>query len=391
MKQVLSISDSFENTCYDFRSKTRTFKKYGVEPFICVPLYTSVDGSSLKNDISESLMFCFDSVQVDAIAIGLVRDPEDVRLIASVLESVQHSIVIAEPGLIDDSGNVMVSAETYQEFSTRLLPQIQFISINLLETEVLSGMECRDRNDVLLAVKKIYDTFNSLIYVRGGEATENSDLLFAGSIVRWFPPQQLPFSYSPDRSFLAAVACELVSDKSIIQAVASARKFYAGTEEENKEQLAKIRAAHAEAAQYKAAQAAEQAPAAEHAPAVEEPVNEAPVQDNATEVANATSAETTAEPAATDENLNRMASLTKTPSLISPAKNLRDIAHSISYDDKAAEAPKSTVSDIKQKPAVPTLETPDIAGKARKAYSGKSGSEAELDAMRERLKRIAGM
>ncbi|MBP5654781.1 MAG: bifunctional hydroxymethylpyrimidine kinase/phosphomethylpyrimidine kinase [Clostridiales bacterium] len=387
MKQVLSISDSFENTCYDFRSKTRTFKKYGVEPFICVPLYTSVDGSSLKNDISESIMFCFDSVQVDAIAIGLVRDPEDVRLIASVLESVQHNIVISEPGLIDDSGNVMVSAETYEEFSTRLLPQVQFISINLLETEVLSGMECHDRNDVLLAVKQIYDTFNCIIYVRGGNATENADLLFAGSIVRWFPPQQLPFSYSPDRSFLAAVACELVSEKGIIQAVASARKFYEGTEEENKEQLAKIRAAREEAEAYKKAKAEAAAAYVEPAAKPETPENVEPEQVYETEVAEATVVE---EPQA-DENMDRMASLTKTPSLISPAKTLRDIAHSISYDDKAAEAPKSTVSDIKQKPAMPTLETPDIAGKARQAYSGKTGTASEIDAMKERLKRIAGM
>ena len=370
MKQVLSISDSFENTYYDFRSKTRTFKKYGVEPFICVPTYTSVDGSTLKNEIDESLIFCFESGEVDAIAIGLVRDPSDMELIASVLEQVEHNMVIAEPGLIDDSGNVMVCSETYEAFRTRLLPQVQFISINLLEAEVLSGMEIHDRNDCLLAVKSIFDAYNCLIYLRGGAATEDADLLFAGSIVRWFNPMRLPFSYSPDRSFLAAVACELVSDKAIIQAVDSARKFYAGTEEENKAQLAKIEAEKAEAQAYKEARKAE---------------NTASAKEEERMVANATGVAETP----SDDNIDRMASLTKTPSLISPAKTLRDIAHSISYEDKPAEAPKSTVSDIKQKPEVPTLETPDIAGQARKAYSGKTDSE--LDAMRERLRKIAQM
>ena len=339
MKQLLSISDSFENTSYDVRSKTRTFKKYGVEPFICVPQYTSADGSSLKNDISESLIFCFESGVVDAIAIGLVRDPEDVSLIASVLAQVEHKIVIAEPGLIDDSGNIMVSAETYEEFRTNLLPQVQFISINLLETEVLSGMECKTMNDCLMAVKSIFDQYNCLVYLRGGRVTEEEDLLFAGSMVKWFKPQRLPFSYSPDRSFLAAVACELVTGKAIIEAVASARRFYAGESE------------------------AAAKPASEpKLKVVTEPVVE----------------ETTEEPATAPSQpaIGSMPDLKKEPTLISPAKSLRDIAHSISYDDKGTVASKSTVSDLSaNKPA---------EEKPRSASS-------ELDAMRAKLKKIAEM
>ncbi|MCR4669627.1 MAG: bifunctional hydroxymethylpyrimidine kinase/phosphomethylpyrimidine kinase [Saccharofermentans sp.] len=388
MKQVLSISDSFENTSYDFRSKTRTFRKYGVEPFICVPQYTSSDGSTLRNDISESLQFCFETAVVDAIAVGLMRAPEDVYLLAYVLSQVEHNMVLAEPGLIDDSGNIMVTSETYETFRQYLLPQIQFISINLLETEVLSGMEVKNRNDCLLAVKSIFETYNCVVYVRGGQATGGEDLLFGGTMVKWFKPLELSFSYSPDRSFLAAVACELVSGKRIVEAIASARTFYAGSEEERKEQAAKA-AAEKAAAEKAAAEKAAVKKAAEEK-VVETPaetVVEAPVEEVATPVASATEV---AQPEQ-QENIPKVASMTKTTSLISPAKNLRDIAHSIGYEDKAAEAPKSTVSDIKQKHELPTLETPDIAGQARKAYSGKSDSESELDALRARLKKLAEM
>ncbi|MBO4460389.1 MAG: hypothetical protein J5778_07015, partial [Clostridiales bacterium] len=61
---------------------------------------------------------------------------------------------------------------------------------------------------------------------------------------------------------------------------------------------------------------------------------------------------------------------------ISPAKSLRDIAHSISYDDKGVAASKSTVSDLSaNKPA---------EEKPRSASS-------EIDAMRAKLKKIAEM
>ena len=356
MKQVLSISDSFENTSYDFRSKTRTFKKYGVEPFICVPQYTSVDGSTLRNDILESLEFCFGSAEVDAIAVGLMRAPEDVGLLASILSQVDHNVVLAEPGLIDGSGNIMVSNETYETFRNYLLPQIHFISINILEAEVLSGREIKNTNDCLLAVKGIFEEHNCVVYVRGGPATRDEDLLFAGTIVKWFKPLQIQFSYSPDRSFLAAVACELVLGKRIVEAVSSARKFYAGDGKEHSTQ--------------------------DELSGIEQTVETA-----AAPVASATEVAQTEQ----TENVSKMPPKTKTTSLVSPAKNLRDIAHSIGYEEKSAEAPKSTVSDIKQKHELPTIETPDIAGKARKAYSGKSDSESELDALRARLKKLADM
>lgn len=285
MSQVLLISDSIENTRFDVARKTSTFKSYDLEPVLAIPMLDTADGTSTKTDIGEILDYCFEECKPACIALSIIRDPAAVKLVADKLASCEHNAVLSEISLISREGEVLVTSETYEMVMKYLLPQIQFLSINIYEAELLAQMNCRGKTDIETAARIIFEKNHSIVYINGSVQSRWHDLLCIGGQTKWLRARA-DDSYLPaDKSLLAAIACEMAADKSIIEAVVSARKFFVPSpiieEPAN--------------AQTKPASAPAPAPVAQStAPEAQAPVTEAP---KAAEPAPAATATTPAEPA----------------------------------------------------------------------------------------------
>ena len=289
MSQVLLISDSIENTRFDVARKTSTFKSYDLEPVLAIPMLDTADGTSTKTDIGEILDYCFEECKPACIALSIIRDPAAVKLVADKLASCEHNAVLSEISLISREGEVLVTSDTYEMVMRYLLPQIQFLSINIYEAELLAQMNCRGKTDIETAARIIFERNHSIVYINGSAQSRWHDLLCIGGQTKWLRARS-DDSYLPaDKSLLAAIACEMAGDKSIIEAVVSARKFFVPSP--LIEEPANAQAKPVSAPAQPAAPAAESAPAP--VPEAQAPVAEAP---KASEPAPAATAATPAEP-----------------------------------------------------------------------------------------------
>ena len=298
MSQVLLISDSIENTRFDVARKTSTFKSYDLEPVLAIPMLDTADGTSTKTDIGEILDYCFEECKPACIALSIIRDPAAVKLVADKLASYEHNAVLSEISLISREGEVLVTSDTYEMVMRYLLPQIQFLSINIYEAELLAQMNCRGKTDIETAARIIFERNHSVVYINGSAQSRWHDLLCIGGQTKWLRARS-DDSYLPaDKSLLAAIACEMAGDKSIIEAVVSARKFFVSSP--LIEEPANAQAKPVSAPAQPAAPAAESAPAP--APEAQTHVTDAPKAEAPAETsAAATSAPpaVTATPAAT--------------------------------------------------------------------------------------------
>ena len=296
MSQVLLISDSIENTRFDVARKTSTFKSYDLEPVLAIPMLDTADGTSTKTDIGEILDYCFEECKPACIALSIIRDPAAVKLVADKLASCEHNAVLSEISLISREGEVLVTSDTYEMVMKYLLPQIQFLSINIYEAELLAQMNCRGKTDIETAARIIFERNHSIVYINGSAQSRWHDLLCIGGQTKWLRARS-DDSYLPaDKSLLAAIACEMAGDKSIIEAVVSARKFFVPSPLIEEPANAQTKPVSAPA--QSAALAAESAPAP--APEAQTPVTEAPKAEVPAETAPAetASAATSATPVA---------------------------------------------------------------------------------------------
>lgn len=233
MKRVLSIADSIENTMYSVQRCVDTFNDYNVEPLLAVPEFTDGD-SSERTDIGQVLDYCFKpDVVLNAIFIGMIRDAEAVREVADRLSKHDHPAVVAEPLVISPDGRILVSRETYDAVIGSLMEYVHFLVLNIYEAELFSGIECHGPADARRAAETVCEKFHCVVFIGGCKKTGGRDLFAIGGKVKWYDGTSSGLGVSK-KLFTAAVACELASDKSIQDAVTSARLYcgiVSGTEE----------------------------------------------------------------------------------------------------------------------------------------------------------------
>lgn len=370
MSQVLLISDSIENTRFDVARKTSTFKSYDLEPVLAIPMLDTADGTSTKTDIGEILDYCFEECKPACIALSIIRDPAAVKLVADKLASCEHNAVLSEISLISREGEVLVSSDTYEMVMRYLLPQIQFLSINIYEAELLAQMNCRGKTDIETAARIIFERNHSVVYINGSAQSRWHDLLCIGGQTKWLRARS-DDSYLPaDKSLLAAIACEMAGDKSIIEAVVSARKFFVPSP--LIEEPANAQAKPVSAPAQPAAPAAESAPAP--APEAQTPVTEAPKAEAPAETA---SAATSAPPAAT-----------ATPAATSaPAET--PVATAASAEAPLSTAPKAEESQPASAApeSAPRTTAPSNTGKVAASYKPVYNSAFSFTAMAAQRRR----
>lgn len=337
MKRVLSICDSIANTRYSAQLCVDTYSDYNVEPMLAVPEFT--DGDNIEQtDIEEVLDYCL-KLDLNAVHIGMIRDPEAVNIVAAGLSKYDHPAVVCEPSIISADGRILVSVETYEAFTNSLIQQVHFLVLNIYEAELFSGVECHGPADARKAADIICDEYHCVVFIGGCKKTLGRDLLVIGGKAKWYEGATSR-SIKNKKHFTAAVACELASDKSIADAVTAARYFCgitSGADVETDQTFEYI-PARPETPK-KAAKPAVSAPApAEPAPQVldqfevrkngipELSAASEPVAEVKTEV---TTEIKTEEKPLFPEGSILSSSVTPVSSLVSPAKSIRDAARTL--------------------------------------------------------------
>ena len=347
----------------------------------------TADGTSTKTDIGEILDYCFEECKPACIALSIIRDPAAVKLVADKLASCEHNAVLSEISLISREGEVLVTSDTYEMVMRYLLPQIQFLSINIYEAELLAQMNCRGKTDIETAARIIFERNHSVVYINGSAQSRWHDLLCIGGQTKWLRARS-DDSYLPaDKSLLAAIACEMAGDKSIIEAVVSARKFFVPSP--LIEEPANAQAKPASAPAQPAAPAAESAPAP--APEAQTPVTEAPKAEAPAETS-AAEAPKSAAPAETASVATSAPPAAAAPATSAPAET--PAATSASAEAPLSTAPKAEESQPASAAPAPAASesaprptAPSNTGKVAASYKPVYNSAFSFTAMAAQRRR----
>lgn len=326
----------------------------------------TADGTSTKTDIGEILDYCFEECKPACIALSIIRDPAAVKLVADKLASYEHNAVLSEISLISREGEVLVTSDTYEMVMRYLLPQIQFLSINIYEAELLAQMNCRGKTDIETAARIIFERNHSVVYINGSAQSRWHDLLCIGGQTKWLRARS-DDSYLPaDKSLLAAIACEMAGDKSIIEAVVSARKFFVPSP--LIEEPANAQAKPVSAPAQPAAPAAESAPAP--APEAQTPVTEAPKAEVPAETAPAetASAATSATPVAAATPAATSAPAETPAATAASAEAPLSTAPKAEESQPASAAPAPAASESAPRPTAPS-NTGKVAASYKPVYN----------------------
>jgi hydroxymethylpyrimidine/phosphomethylpyrimidine kinase len=169
-------------------------------------------------------------IGAQAVKTGMLASPVLVATVADVLADAAAPVVV-DPVAVSKHGDSLLSAGTLESVRERLLPLATVVTPNLLEAELLTGMNITDEAKMLAAARAILAMGPQWVLVKGGHLPGNPvDLLVSATEVIRFPGERIAsvHTHGTGCTLASAIASRLAFGDKVPTAVKAAREYVTG-------------------------------------------------------------------------------------------------------------------------------------------------------------------
>ncbi len=172
----------------------------------------------------------FGDLDVKAIKIGMVAQPETIDAIAAALARWQHAPVVLDPVMVATSGDRLLSADAIEGLRTKLIPRAVLITPNLPEAAaLLDEAVAADEAAIEGQGKRLLAMGASAVLIKGGhgQGSESIDYLFGSSDTIALPAPRIPTNntHGTGCSLSSAIAAHLAKGEALESAVRNAKAW----------------------------------------------------------------------------------------------------------------------------------------------------------------------
>ena len=112
-----------------------------------------------------------------------------------------------------------------------LLPLATVITPNIPEAEVITGMQVKTEEDMILAAKRISEQYGCAVLCKGGhQINDANDLLYRQGDYKWFRGKRIhnPNTHGTGCTLSSAIASNLAKGETLDEAVLHAKNYISG-------------------------------------------------------------------------------------------------------------------------------------------------------------------
>ena len=238
MFTALSIAGSDTGGGAGIQADLKTMTMNGVFATSAITALTAQNtlGVTAIEEVSEEFLSAeiravFDDIRPDAVKIGMVSSANLIRTIARELKSYKAEKIVVDPVMVATSGAKLISDSAVESLIQELLPLATVITPNIPEGEVLSGMKINSSEDMLRVAKKISDSYNVAVLLKGGHSLNDAnDLLYSNGEASWFNGRRInnPNTHGTGCTLSSAIAANLAKGFDLVQSVKRAKEYIEG-------------------------------------------------------------------------------------------------------------------------------------------------------------------
>ncbi|GAB3187062.1 hydroxymethylpyrimidine/phosphomethylpyrimidine kinase [Nesterenkonia suensis] len=172
----------------------------------------------------------YDAEALDTVKLGMMGSPATIATVGEAIRARRPRHVVLDPVLICKGQEPGHALDTDTALTTELLPQATFVTPNHFETEQLSGMTVRSREELIAAAQQIHRISGAAVLAKGGVRLEGPDavdvFVDAESTEVISSPKVGEHAVSgAGCSLAAAVAAELSKGAAPLEAARRAKEF----------------------------------------------------------------------------------------------------------------------------------------------------------------------
>lgn len=238
MKTVLTIAGSDSIGGAGIQADIKTISANGCYAMSVITSVTAQNtlGVTGIHDIPpefvvKQLEAVFDDIVPDAVKIGMLSGTEIINAIAGFLESGNVKNIVADTVMVSTSGCRLLAEDAVSALTEKIFPLAEIITPNIPEAEILSGLNIKNREEMLSAAEKISEKFGGYVLIKGGHLDSTAaDLLYGNGKTEWFETERIdnPNTHGTGCTLSSAIASNLAKGMTVEESVKNAKDYVTG-------------------------------------------------------------------------------------------------------------------------------------------------------------------
>ena len=238
MKTALTIAGSDCSGGAGIQADLKTMTMNGVYAMSAITAMTAQNTLGVTAIQESTPMFLqqqidavFEDIYPDAVKIGMVSSAALIQIISERLRYYNANNVVIDPVMVATSGSALMESDALQTLVTELLPLAALVTPNIPEAQVLTGMEIKDKVDMITAAKHIGDTYHCAVLLKGGHSVNDAnDLLYTDGEITWFEGKRIdnPNTHGTGCTLSSAIAANLAKGFTLPGAVQRSKDYISG-------------------------------------------------------------------------------------------------------------------------------------------------------------------
>ena len=238
MKTALSIAGSDCSGGAGIQADLKTMTMHGVYAMSVITALTAQNTTGVRaiqestaDFLKQQIDAVFEDIYPDAVKIGMVVSSELIHVIAERLKFHNAGNVVVDPVMVASAGSSLIRQEAVQTLVKELLPLATLVTPNIPEAQVLSGMNIKNKEDMITAAKWIGNRYQCAVLLKGGHSINDAnDLLYADGEICWFEGKRIdnPNTHGTGCTLSSAIASNLAKGFTLTESIQRAKEYVSG-------------------------------------------------------------------------------------------------------------------------------------------------------------------
>ena len=121
-----------------------------------------------SKEISRQIEYTSKDIKPDAIKIGMLHSAEVIDAVLKSLKKIKAKKIIFDPVMVTTSGAKLINQKAITKIRKNLIKNVELITPNIPEAEILSKIKIRSVDDMIYAAQKMIDMGAKNVLLKGG-------------------------------------------------------------------------------------------------------------------------------------------------------------------------------------------------------------------------------
>ncbi len=237
-KTALTIAGSDCSGGAGIQADTKTMTMNGVYAMSVITALTAQNTTGVASImevtpkfLKEQIEAIFTDIVPDSVKIGMVSSSALIRVIADELKRNNAKNIVLDPVMVATSGARLICEEAIETLKDELLPIASLVTPNIPEAEILADVRIETKEDMVMAAKKISNTYHCDVLLKGGHSKNDAnDFLYADGKEIWFSGKRInnPNTHGTGCTLSSAISSNLAKGIDIEMSVKGAKEYIQG-------------------------------------------------------------------------------------------------------------------------------------------------------------------